>query len=351
MNHKMFDEGLPAAVALAYSKNIPYVETDFYDFIVHDFLFKRINSKISVYGDELRIMKNYDSIDNILKHLTDYEPTPPIITWINARYGFVEGTQYLIKITTTAQTIRLELHGDKDAVSNLNSLINSNFEVVANYVEWVTSQDMNSVKLPLLAPRGITNSSYPFIEGGVDNFVNEYMNSKETVLLLIGPPGTGKSSFIRYILSLTHADAMVTYDPDVMKQDAIFATYAESDASVLLFEDADNFLGSRVEGNVWMHRFLNSSDGVVSSAAKKLIFSTNLDNVHDIDSALIRPGRCFSVVKFRGLTLEESQVFLKERNMDESVLTSNKKEYTLAELYSNSHRSRTIEKRKIGFGR
>ncbi len=47
----------------------------------------------------------------------------------------------------------------------------------------------------------------------------------------------------------------------------------------------------RAGGNQRLHRFLNIADGIASAHGKKIIFSTNLPNIHDIDEALVRPGR------------------------------------------------------------
>jgi ATP-dependent 26S proteasome regulatory subunit len=47
-----------------------------------------------------------------------------------------------------------------------------------------------------------------------------------------------------------------------------------------------------------MHRFLNVGDGLVTTKGKKLIFSTNLPSIRDVDSALVRPGRCFDILNF-----------------------------------------------------
>ena len=55
-----------------------------------------------------------------------------------------------------------------------------------------------------------------------------------------------------------------------------------------------------------MHRFLAIADGVARSQGRKIIFTTNLPNVNDIDEALVRPGRCYAVKNLRGLTLEEA---------------------------------------------
>jgi ATP-dependent 26S proteasome regulatory subunit len=44
----------------------------------------------------------------------------------------------------------------------------------------------------------------------------------------------------------------------------------------------------------------------VRSQGRKIIFSTNLPNVGDLDDALIRPGRCFARIHVRTLTTTEA---------------------------------------------
>ena len=62
----------------------------------------------------------------------------------------------------------------------------------------------------------------------------------------------------------------------------------------------------RSNGNQNLRRFLTIADGVVRSQGRKIIFSTNLPNVGDLDEALIRPGRCFGRLNVRVLTAEEA---------------------------------------------
>jgi hypothetical protein len=56
-----------------------------------------------------------------------------------------------------------------------------------------------------------------------------------------------------------------------------------------------------------MHRFLAIADGVTRAQGRKIIFTTNLPNVTDIDDALVRPGRCHAVKNLRSLTPEEAE--------------------------------------------
>jgi ATP-dependent 26S proteasome regulatory subunit len=54
-----------------------------------------------------------------------------------------------------------------------------------------------------------------------------------------------------------------------------------------------------------MHRFLAIADGIMRAQGRKIIFTTNLPNIHDMDQALVRPGRCFKVIHTRPLDDEE----------------------------------------------
>jgi hypothetical protein len=84
------------------------------------------------------------------------------------------------------------------------------------------------------------------------------------------------------------------------------------------------------------------------SDVRKIVFTTNLHNIGDIDEALIRPGRCFAVVRTRGLSREETIRFLAALGVDryadtativENAFSGGSKAVTLADLYRaiNSH--------------
>src|SRR5262249_34045658 len=74
-----------------------------------------------------------------------------------------------------------------------------------------------------------------------------------------------------------------------------------------IVEDADHLLKPRAEGNENLHRFLTIADGVVRAQGRKVIFSTNLPNLGDLDDALVRPGRCFPRIYVRNLTVAEAK--------------------------------------------
>jgi ATPase family protein associated with various cellular activities (AAA) len=164
-----------------------------------------------------------------------------------------------------------------------------------------------------LATDVLHDAAYPEIPGGVTHFVGRYLDAAETVLVLQGPPGTGKTRLIRAILGAMSqrkgepARALYTGDMRALQSDEAFVKFITGDHDAFVVEDADHLMKPRADGNEHLHRFLTIADGVVRAQGRKIVFSTNLPNVGDLDEALIRPGRCFARVNARALTDEEAK--------------------------------------------
>ncbi len=70
-------------------------------------------------------------------------------------------------------------------------------------IDWnfVTSEGIDSAEIEELATDVVHNGAYPEIVGGVHAFIARCLDAKETVLVLQGTPGTGKTRLIRAILA------------------------------------------------------------------------------------------------------------------------------------------------------
>jgi ATP-dependent 26S proteasome regulatory subunit len=104
-----------------------------------------------------------------------------------------------------------------------------------------------------------------------------------------------------------------------------------------VIEDADHLLLARSNGNHDLHRFLAIADGVVRAQGRKIIFTTNLPNINDIDEALLRPGRCFATVRTRLLSRDEAAALLLRLMVDE-----NRRDALLTDLFGRGSSSVSV---------
>jgi len=217
-------------------------------------------------------------------------------------------------------------------------------------IDWtfMTSQGLESAGIEEMADDVLHDRAYPEIAGGVRAFIDRYLASPEAVLVLQGPPGTGKTRLIRGILGEMsrrkgeQAEALYTGDMKALAGDEIFVKFITGRQNAFVIEDADHLLKPRSDGNQHLHRFLTIADGVVRSQGRKIIFSTNLPNVGDLDDALIRPGRCFARIHVRTLTGAEARALADEiaagdaEKLARAVVTlaaESGRKHSLAEIY------------------
>ena len=252
----------------------------------------------------------------------------------------------VVEIVARRSKLEVEIAGSIEMCNRWEATLTNEFKKAENLISWVYSVRGDDVRIPLNY-RAAINAAYPWLNKPVSQYIAEYLSSEASILILIGPPGTGKTHLIKNIIHQSGGSAKVTYNEQVLAGDEFFASFIDGDDDILVMEDADNFLASREEGNTMMHKFLNVSDGLISAANKKIIFSTNLPNIDDIDSALMRPGRCFDTMQFRKLTRAESaEVYAEIRSKRE---LPDGTEFTLAELFAVQQPSHQVQKRSMGF--
>lgn len=209
----------------------------------------------------------------------------------------------------------------------------------------------------------ISREFYPWIETDLKTYYQAFLNSRAQILVAYGPPGTGKTSFIRDMICEMNLNAFISYDLKVLTSDATFVRYLTDNIfDAIIIEDADELLTSeRGEYNKIIAKILNISDGLIKLHKKKLIFSTNLEDVENIDQGIIRPGRCFDVMEFRQLSKPEAKAACEKLGIElpESTSKSGDK-WSLADLFYEkqlrtstdpftTHHADKFKKRSIGF--
>lgn len=183
-------------------------------------------------------------------------------------------------------------------------------------IDWHFSSAYNglsSVAFDEFADPDLHDEAYPMLAEPIASFIDRYLRARETVLVVQGPPGTGKTRLVRAILAALSrrkgdsAQVLYTADRRTLENDEIFVEFITGVHDAFVVEDADHVLAARSNGNEDLHRFLAIADGVVRALGRKIIFTTNLPNVGDIDEALLRPGRCFAMLRTRALEREEAR--------------------------------------------
>lgn len=157
------------------------------------------------------------------------------------------------------------------------------------------------------------NSFYPFIEGGADNLIEEFYESRSNLMIFTGIHGSGKSSLYRCMLNFnTEGKFFVIDNPGIYKnpdQLSLVLDYlrtAASDSQVTVaLEEIDPFVKEKNLDNVLLPRLLSIAAGVVSSNIKFVIMA-NVPTQDHYAEELTRDGRTFAAINFRDLSPQEA---------------------------------------------
>jgi hypothetical protein len=193
-----------------------------------------------------------------------------------------------------------------------------------------------------------------------DDFINihqiitDSLNAKfkNGIILLYGNYGTGKTTYIRHLISSVNKKFI--YLPHqligLLSSPSFLPFITDHPDSVLIIEDCENILASREMGQSnsgAMSNLLNLGDGLLSDALSINVICTFNSDLKKIDDALLRKGRLIAKYEFRELEINKAQnlLFSLGKNM---VID---KPMTLAELYNIDQMGFEDNKvRKVGFG-
>lgn len=319
----------------------------FDEFVSNHIAQTRYNKGVNTEHDEIKVISSLKQWNSFIRSTYGSQVQYRIIqTKQYSGWVIDDSTDSYLDYYLSGDTLTISFVGNREFVNTNSALIQEKFQVVHSYIKWVHDSNGNYISMALNDEQLPIDEMYPWLNGEtLEQYYDRYLNSTASILLLIGPPGTGKTTWIKGLLAYAKTSAMVTYDPAILSKDSFFADFLEdSETSILVLEDSDNFLAARSSGNDMMHRFLNVSNGLITAKGKKLIFSTNLPSVRDVDSALTRPGRCFDIVKFNPLDIDSAEKLANKLGI--KLGESNNSTYSIAEVF---HQMNVKPVQKFGF--
>lgn len=211
------------------------------------------------------------------------------------------------------------------------SIVNTNIDMITIYITSTdgyyfqvlgkrNKRDIDSIYLPNKHKKDIITDLETFINPNTKKRYNKLGITYKRTYLLEGMPGTGKTSLITGLASKFNANiALVSFTPKMTDVDLIRALrtlkeYEDDkiDSSkkkriFLVFEDIDCIFKERKSNdeqrnNITFSGLLNALDGITTN---DLICFITTNYKHNLDSALLRPGRIDYVMQFDYATKEQ----------------------------------------------
>ena len=194
------------------------------------------------------------------------------------------------------------------------------------------------------------NDDFKEVDATITNFLET--KKKNGLILLHGKYGTGKTTYIRHLIS--SINKRFIFLPlnlmEAISEPGFLPFISNYKESVLILEDAENLLTSRnampMRNNALVN-LLNIGDGLLSDALSIKIICTFNADLKQIDKAILRKGRLVTRYEFKDLQIDKVNKLREKLNVTEKA----EKPMSLADIYNKEgvNFAELAEAKSVGF--
>ncbi len=296
----------------------------------------------------------------LIKEEAAKQKHPDQIDYEQSRYFIKLKEKLLIFLSSYKVTFYYSEASDKEEIKNIAKIIDlakkpkkhkKKFYMIARSNHSEYGFELRSFKIKEQKVNITENYNDDFLK--VDETIKEFLSTKNAngLVLLHGKYGTGKTSYIRNLMS--RINRMFIFLPldmiDAISNPSFLPFIAGFKNSILVLEDCETLIKSRDNGRTdnALVNLLNLGDGLLSDAlAIKLICTFNAD-LKEIDKAILRKGRLVARYEFKELKLNKAKALAEKLGVNNNI----HKDLTLAEIYNLEKHDYSIidDDKKIGF--
>jgi hypothetical protein len=184
----------------------------------------------------------------------------------------------------------------------------------------------------------------------IDMLISEFMTKRESgIILLHGEPGTGKTTYIKHLISKFSDKEFIFVQNDFVHdllKPSFISFLLQNKSATLIIEDAEKVMVSRenlAEDSV-VSTILQLTDGLFSDYLNIKIICTFNTDITRIDKALMRKGRMIAKYNFQPLSKEKTEMLAKKFGIKDI-----EGGLTLADIFGHEKRDFKEPKKNIGF--